>query len=318
MFRRESFRWQGRLHEQIVHRVDGHRYPLATLPGARLLHSGYTPERIRRKAKAERNLRLAISEGDAASAGDPVGTVVNLACAYVLVGRDEEALALLVQARGLAGNSRALRRRICRTAAQLCLAMERPDAALAWIDDLAGASASGDLARYLRGRACVGLRRWQGALDAYVGLSEVRDEDGMSLPRFVIHRDRARCHYMLEQWEAALEQAAVLATGATCREEIWHVIVACGHRTGRDITPLLDRVPEPALPTVFAQFLSLDPTAADAVLEALLAQPRYRAHALALAVRLAPAMPAAAAARWSERLRDVGLADAALPPADGR
>ena len=318
LFRRLSFRWQGRLHEQIVHRVDGHRYPLAMLPGARLLHSGYTPERIRRKGKAERNLRLAASEGDAALAGDPVATVVNLACAYVLVGRDEEALGLLVQARGLAGESRALRRRICRTAAQLCLAMERPDAALAWIDDLAGASASSDLARYLRGRSCVGLRCWQDALDAYAGLTEVRDEDGMVLPRLVIHRDRARCLYMLEQWDAAFEQAAVLATGVTCREEIWHVLAVSAHRTGRALAPLLDQVPEAALPAVFAQFLSLDPTVADAVLEALLAQPRYQAHALALAVRLAPAMPAAAAGRWSDRLRDVGLADVALPPADGR
>lgn len=317
LFRRELFAWQGRLHEQVVHRADGLTYPLAVLDHARLLHSGYVPERVRRKAKAARNLRLATLEAEAADARDPVSRTMNLACAYVLAGRQEEALALFVQARALAGASRPLRRRICRTAAQVCLAIERPDAALAWIDDLAPASASPDVARYLRGRACVALRRWQEALDAYAGLTDVRDEDGVMLPTFVVHRDRARCHHMLGQWSAAVDEAAVLVTGTSCDEEIWHVLAEGCHRTGRDLVRFLDPVPDTHLATVFSQFLSLDPATADPVLETLHAHPRYRVHALALAIRLAPSMPAEPAARWSARLRAMGLAAPGSPPAAG-
>jgi hypothetical protein len=309
LFRRASFEWQGRLHEQVVHRTEGRTYPVALMPGARLRHSGYTPERIRHKAKAERNLRLATLEAEPTAARDPLSKLVNLACSSALAGRDEEALALFVQARALAGDARALQRRICRTAAQICLSVRRPDAALAWIDDLAAVSDTEDLARYLRGRACVALRRWQDALDAYAGLIEVRDEDGVSLPQFAVHRDRARCHYMLEQWRAAIDEATTVATGAYCDEEIWHVLAESCQRIGHDLAPLLDHVPEAQLAAVFAQLLSLPPATADAVLERLLEHPRYRAHALALAIRHAPAMTADAAERWSTRLRAVGLTE---------
>ena len=316
VFRRELFQWQGRLHEQVVHRTDGRAYPIATLAGARLLHSGYTPQRIHLKAKVERNLRLATIEADPAVARDPVSKTMNLACSYVLVGRDDEALALFAQARAFAGDSLPLRRRICRMAAEICLAMERPAAALPWIDDLAGAEVSGMLARYLRGLACVALRRWQDALEAYNGLTEVRDEDGAILPLVVVHRDRARCHYMLEEWAAAIEEAVALITGATCDEQIWHLLAECCSRTGRDLAALLDPVPDTQLAAVFAQFLSLDPATADAVLETLLAHPRYRAHALALAIRFVPTMTADAAARWSARLREIGLLEHARPPVE--
>ncbi|MFN8641536.1 MAG: glycosyltransferase [Candidatus Binatia bacterium] len=311
VFRRELFHWQGRLHEQVVHRADGSDYPLAVLACGRLIHSGYTPERLRAKDKGARNVRLATLE--AATEGDSVDAVVKLACSYTLADRPAEALALFARARALAGDSPPHRRRICRTAAQLCLSLGRPEAALGWIDDLASASASRALVGYLRGSACVALRRWREALDAYGGLGEVRDEDGVTLPLFVVRRDRARCHYMLGEWAAAWDEAARLAAGAACDEEIWPVLAVCAPRLGRDLAPLLDGVPDASLAAVFAQLLSLDEVAAPAILEPLLERPRYRAHVLALAIRLLPAMASGDAARWSARLRAVGLAEHCPP-----
>ena len=305
LFRRELFHWQGRLHEQVMHRTDGGDYPLDAMGGCRLIHSGYTPERMGAKGKAERNVRLATLEADADR--DPVDKLVNLACSYVLADRGEDALALFIQARAMAGESPVHVRRICRTAAQLCLAMGRAEAALGWAEDLAAVSAAPDLARCLRGAACVALRGWREALEAYAGIDEVRDDDGVTMPAFAVRRDRARCHFMLGEWAAAWAEAAPLAVGATADEEIWHMLAVCAHRSGRDLVPLLDAVPDALLAAVFAQLLSLDAATAPALLQSLAERSRYRAHALALAIRLIPAMAPADAARWSARLRAAGL-----------
>lgn len=318
VFRRAHFRWQGRLHEQVVHRRAGADFPLAVLDGGRLIHSGYTPERMRRKGKAERNLRLATLDAAAGGDRDPGDALVNLACSYVLAGRDEEALALFVQARALAAAAPARRRRICRAAAELCLSRGQPEAALVWIDDLAGASASQALVRYLRGRVCVAQRRWRDALDAYAGVAEVRDEDGVMLSVAVVRRDRAHCHFMLEEWAAALDAVAGHAGDVAGDDPIWPILAECCQRTGRDLALLLDALPDARLAPVFARLLSLDAGLAPEILERLAEHPRYRVHALALALRLAPAMAPVAAARWSVRLRAIGLTvPNSAPPAGG-
>ena len=85
------------------------------------------------------------------------------------------------------------------------------------------------------------------------------------------------------------------------------MLAVCAHRSGRDLVPLLDAVPDALLAAVFAQLLSLDAATAPAMLQALAERPRYRVHALALAIRLIPAMAPPDAARWSARLRAAGL-----------
>jgi len=240
---------------------------------------------------------------------DPVEKLLNLARSYTLANRSDEALALFAQARSLHCDSLLLTRALCRSAAQLCLSIDRPDAALAWIDDLERVSASMDLVRYLRGGAYVALQRWTDALEAYDGLVEVRDDDGMVLPGFLVHRHRARCHFMLEQWEAAADEAALIATGPSCDEQVWHILAESCQRIDRDIAPFLRSVPDSRMSAIFAQLLHLPPATAHAILEGLVDDPRYRANALALAIRLSPALDTEVAVRWSARLREVGLAE---------
>ncbi len=309
LFRRALFHWHGRLHEQVIHRGGGTAYEFDVLDGGRLVHSGYTPARMAAKGKAERNMRLATLDAGADVDRQAVDKLVNLARAYTLGGRGEDALALFAQARPLPCDSPPLRRTLCRSAAQLCLDMGRPESALAWIDDLERVSDSTELVRYLRGAAYVDVQRWRDALDAFDGLIEARDDDGMVLPGFAVPLHRARCHFMLEQWQQAADEATVVATGATWDEPIWHILAESYRRTGRDVRACLRSVPAARVPAIFAQLLQLPPGNAHVILEGLVDDPRYRASALALAIRMAPAMPTEQAVRWSARLREVGLAE---------
>ncbi|MEO8603312.1 MAG: glycosyltransferase [bacterium] len=308
MFRRALFQWQGRLHEQVIHRTLGAAYEFGVLDGGRLIHSGYTPDRIAAKGKAERNIRIAGLDAAPDVDRDPVEKLLNLARSYMLGNRSEEALALFAQARSLHCDSLPCRRTLYRTAAQLCLSIGRPESALAWIDDLAQVSEATDVVRYLRGSAYVELARWTEALQAYDGLIEARDDDGIVLPGFIVHRHRARCHFMLEAWDEAADTSAAVATGAACDEQVWPILVESCQRTGRDIAAFLHAVPDSRMAAIFAQLAHLPAAIAHEFLEGLVDQPRYRANALALAIRLAPTMDVELAVRWSARLRDVGLA----------
>jgi tetratricopeptide (TPR) repeat protein len=307
LFRRELFQWKGRLHEQVIHRTGRTEYEFDVMHAGRLIHSGYRPERMKAKGKAERNVRLATLDAGPEVDRHPVEKLVNLARSYTLTDRRDDALALFARARSLDCDSLPLRRTLHRSAAQLCLDMRRPESALAWLDDLERVSDATDLVRYLRGWAYVELQRWQDALDAYEGLVEARDDDGIVLPGFVVHLHRARCHFMLEQWEEAAHEATLVATGAASDEQIWHILAESYRRTGRDIAACLRSVPDARVSAIFAQLLHLPPGSAHVILEGLVDDPRYRAHALALAIRIAPAMPPHQAVRWSARLRDVGL-----------
>jgi tetratricopeptide (TPR) repeat protein len=308
LFRRALFQWRGRLHEQVIHRALGDDYAIDVMDGGRLVHSGYTPEQMAAKRKGERNLRLAVLDANDAER-DPVERLVNLGRSYMLANRHDAALALFAQARGQACDSLPLRRVLCRSAAQLCLAIGRADAALAWIEDLQQVSASTDLVRYLRGNAYVAMQRWSEALAAYAGVAEASDEDGTVLPAFVVHRDRARCHFMLEDWSAAAAAAALVAKEPGCDAEVWRMLAESCQRSGRELAPLLSAVPDARLSGIFASLLQLPPATAHPLLEELVDVARYRSSALALAIRLSPAMQIEHAVRWSARLRALGLAD---------
>lgn len=315
LFRRDRFRWHGRLHEQVVARTGDAAYPLGQLDGAHLIHSGYTPARMRARRKAERNVRLATLEMGPDGEREPLEALVNLARSYLLAERREEALGLFAQARALACEVPSLRRALCRSAAQACLDAGRPAEALPWLDDLERLSAATDLVRYLRACALTGLGRWRAALAELDGLETPGDEDGTVLPAHLVDLCRARCHFVLEEWAAAADAAARVARGDTLEEPVWALLAESCQRAGRDLRPLLQAVPDASLSAVFAQLLRLPPTIAHPLLDGLVEAPRYRLHALALAIRFAPALAAEHAAGWAARLRAAGLADQAPVPA---
>jgi Glycosyl transferase family 2 len=94
LFRRVSGQWHGALHERIVSRRAGRSLKVApsTAP-VRLLHLGYTYDRVSTKAKGQRNVEIARAhvEAGAASASD----WCNYGRSLALAGKPEEALAAL-------------------------------------------------------------------------------------------------------------------------------------------------------------------------------------------------------------------------------
>ena len=309
LHRRTQLSWAGRLHEQLVHRRAGSAYPFAVADAVWLIHAGYTAERIAARDKGARNLRLATLDAGSGSDRHPVEQLLNLGRSHVLAGRIDEGLTQFDAARALPCDDRRLRRVLCRTAAQVSLAADRPAAALAWIDELESLSDATALARYLRGAAYIAQQRWQEALDAHHGLLVPGDEDGAALPAHLLPLQRARCHAKLEQWEAAADAAAAATAEPAADPSAWRILAeACAH-TGRRLEAELRRVPAPRLAAVFAELLALPAACAERVLAPLVDHPRYRAHALATAIRLAPALDAERSARWRTRLHALGLAD---------
>ena len=308
LHRRTQLSWAGRLHEQLVHRRTGSAYPFAVADAVWLIHAGYTAERIAARDKGARNLRLATLDAAPAADRQPLEQLLNLGRSYVLAGRVDEGLARFDAARALPCDDRRLRRMLCRTAAQVSLAADRPAAALAWIDELESLSDATALARYLRGTAYIAQQRWQEALDAHRGLLLPCDEDGAALPAHLLPLQRARCHAMLEQWEAAADAAAAATAEPAADPSAWRILAAACAHTGRPLAPELRRVPAPRLAGVFAELLALPAASAERLLAPLVDQPRYRAHALATAIRLAPALDAERSVWWRTRLHTLGLA----------
>ncbi|MCL2849859.1 MAG: glycosyltransferase [Micrococcales bacterium] len=83
VFRRESYRYEGRVHEQPV-RKDGLSRPAPVLGGIRLRHSGYADQERLSTEKAERNVALARDE---VTEADNAGDLAALAVARVDLAR---------------------------------------------------------------------------------------------------------------------------------------------------------------------------------------------------------------------------------------
>ncbi|MDA8186171.1 MAG: glycosyltransferase, partial [Actinomycetota bacterium] len=106
LFRKETCRWYGALHEQVDLRPElvGPRVvQAAPLIGARIDHIGYTDDIVRERNKLERNLRLATAElKRTPRPGEEGIPEFNMARALSAAGRAEEAQAYYEKAMPLA------------------------------------------------------------------------------------------------------------------------------------------------------------------------------------------------------------------------
>lgn len=308
VFKRKLYHWQGRLHEQVTFRDGDARFDTLLLPNIRINHKGYMTEFMEAKGKAERNIRIATLDAEAEDGRDPVDKLTNLGRSYTIAGRHEEALALYTQARALKTDSPNVRRTLYRAGAQAAIGVGRPEEALSWVDDLAANSQHQDTATYIRGSALTELGRWREALDQLETLgTDMKDDDGVVFPQFILRLNRARCYAALNMVEEAAEELEYVATEDSGDEQIWVLVAEVYHRAGRDLHALMKRIPTSKINGIFGQLLEATPEAADDMLDALYEDTERRPNVLALAIRIAPALPAARALEWSARLRHFGL-----------
>jgi len=264
---------------------------------------------MERKNKQERNLRIAKIDAETDDGRDPVDKLTNLGRSYLIAGKAEEALALFTQARELESESSAVWRTLFRAGAQAALSVNRNEEVLTWADDLASVSDRDDTSRYFRLAALVELRRWEEALDVSEGLTKMKDDDGVVFPQWIVDMHRAMAHAALEDWEAAAEEIAKVATVESHEEPIWALVVEAYWRTGRDIAALLRDVPAKHFPQILAQVKDAPLEATDRLLEAMYGSPEHRAGVLALAIRVAPRLAPERALEWSARLREHHLSE---------
>lgn len=309
LFKRKLYHWEGRLHEQVTFRDGVFRTDFGVLPGARIIHSGYTPEVMLAKGKAERNIRIAQADADIEDGRDPMDKLTNLGRSYTMTGRNEEALELYAKARTHPITSVVTARTLYRAGAQASVAVGKPEEALKWLDDLAEISERKDSSRFLRGTTLADMDRWEEALEQLEGLENMKDDDGVVFPQFLVQVGRAKCYVGLERWDEAADEYTLVARQDACEEPIWALVAESFYRSGRDMHELLKTLPAEKLNDIFGQLVTATPEAADVMLDALYDDVERRASVLALAIRIAPKLPAARCLEWSARLRSVGMSE---------
>jgi GT2 family glycosyltransferase/tetratricopeptide (TPR) repeat protein len=307
VFKRAIYHWQGRLHEQLTMRDGTPRDDFGIIEGAKLIHSGYTPELMAKKNKAERNIRIAQLDADSDEERDAIDRMTNLGRSLTMAGRFEEALAIYTEARELESDSPVVWRTLYRAGAQAALHVGRPHEALSWAEDLERVSHFSDTARYFKGIAHTSLGHWQEGYDALQGMTSMRDDDGVVFPYYVVQINRARCLYHLDRFEEAVNDITPVATEETLDEPIWALVADSFYKAGRSLQSLMLKIPSQHMNAIFAQITTAIPAAADAMLEELYNTPERQASVLALAIKVAPKLSIERAAEWSVRLRQVGL-----------
>jgi GT2 family glycosyltransferase/tetratricopeptide (TPR) repeat protein len=309
LFKRRLYHWEGRLHEQVTFRDGIARDDFGVLPGARIIHHGYTPEMMTSRNKAERNIRIAEIDAETDDGRDPMDKLTNLGRSYTLSGKNEEALELYRKARTFPVVSPVTARTLFRAGAQAALAADRPEDALEWINDLATASDSQDTAHFLRGTTLADMGRWEEALEELEGLGAMRDDDGVVFPIFKAQFARGKCYFALERFSEAADEFAEVAKEDASDEPIWALVAESFHKTDRDLHTVLQTISPAKINSIFAQIVTASPEAADRLLDALYDDAERRPNVLALAIRIAPNLPAARCLEWSARLRAVGMGD---------
>lgn len=308
LFRRESYHWVGRLHEQVTMRDGNPRPEVGIASTVRIVHFGYLTEAIQAKKKAERNLAIAEMDAQTDNGRDQVDKLTNLGRSMVMVGREEEGYACYVQARGLETDSPVIRRTLLRSGAQSAINLERPEEALDWLEELEKYCEYKDTLHLLRGWAYANMKEWTSALQWLdrVG-NPMRDDDSFLLSGFLLGVNRAKALAGLERWDEAADILAPEVTKDAHDEPVWSLFVTCFWKAGRDFGQVFNELDRNHINAVFGQLATVEPEAADAVLEALWPKEECRANVLALAIRVAPALSVDRALDWSVRLREHGL-----------
>jgi glycosyltransferase involved in cell wall biosynthesis len=177
-----AIRYRGTLHEYIARTsVDG------PLPAERtpieIVHHGYTHDVMSSRLKAERNLRVSRAAFEAAP-GDPV-FVYNYAMSALLAGESEIAREQLERVISLtAGTPRGFRPMALSKLAGLYVDAARPADALRVADECIAIVGSYPDGHFARGRALIGLRRYDEARASFE--ESIRAGSSTAFEHFVV------------------------------------------------------------------------------------------------------------------------------------
>jgi tetratricopeptide (TPR) repeat protein len=307
LFRRDRGRYAGRLHEQIVDRVDGRGLPTGDLDGVTFMHRGYTRVRVAVKDKRVRNARLARLALDD---GMPEHEVyLNLARSYLAARAIDAAVDAARRAVAAGGTDRTggLRVYMVKTLVSVLLTAGRLDEADEALDELRRMGTAPVTVAYLEAR----LYFLRGDYDrAYAHLSRL-PETVMEDEREVIGRNQLAdveiaCLGQLGRHVEAADRLREFARVGELPVSIAQASAVLG-QAGSGVAELADIFPPARLRGIaFAIAAAPDPIA-DPLLEALWARQAAPAVVLALADRIAARLSLQRALEWSWRLRQNGL-----------
>jgi hypothetical protein len=305
LFRRHRGRYAGRLHEQVVDRINGRSLPTAYMDGVTLMHRGYTRARVLAKDKRTRNSRLAEL---ALSDGVPTYEVYyNLGRSYLAAGSVDAAVDAGRKALA-AGGTGEMRVLMVKALVFALLSARRLAEADAALDELRQAGTTPVTVAFLEARlhflggdyeravACVGRLPATATEDGreMLGRSHAADVEIQSLRRLGRDAEAAdRLRALLRAGELPVSVAEAAAVLRRVGSGVAELAAILPHARLRGIAFAVSEAPDPV---------------ADELLEALWERHSGTAVVLALAARIAPRLALPRALEWSWRLRQHGLA----------
>jgi hypothetical protein len=305
LFRRRDGRYAGRLHEQIVDRINGRRLPTGHLDGVTLIHHGYTRARVAAKDKRARNSRLAEL---ALADGVPTYEVLfNLSRSYLAAGAVDAAVDAGRKAleAGGTGGVRVLMVKNLVSALLLAGRLEEADAAL---DELRRTGTAPVTVAFLESRLYFLREDYDRAFAIVRQLPATLTEDGREL----IGRDQVadveiRSLRRLGRDAEAADRLRELVRAGELPVSIAEAAAVLG-QVGSGVAELAEILPLARLRGIALAIPEAPDPIADELLDALWARHPGATVVLAIAARIAPRLPLPRALEWSWRLRQHGLA----------
>lgn len=304
VFRRDDGMYDGRLHEQVVHRRLGRLLLGEMTQDLTIEHSGYLSSRIESKDKSQRNLALAQRESEQPSRSGAI-VDVNLARSVGISGDPARALALFEQvwSQPLYGYAR---RNAAMEAGHYALRLGDLDAAHLWVNRLEQAGQTPEPVAVARATVLAQAGEHARALALVEQLPpSYVDADGLKIDTLSVAGLHAR---LLSQADRHNEAADLLlkALGRGFFDVPLTICLAVMSKARRPLAELVAAVPARLRLTVVGECAALGPEEGDDLLEATW-QLEPRTEVLVAASLLAPAMTVRRAMEWAIRLRVAGF-----------
>ena len=185
--RRDTVRFEGRLHEQVRTRLGGRPPRAEPTPLATIAHWGYIQRLVDERGKTDRNIRIATK---AIEDGAGARGVLDLGRTLTAAGRHDEALARFEEARQ--SDDRGVARTAMRQGVATLLKLSRAPEALEWIEDLRDASTRQGSVDLLEAEVLVALGRLDDAVERYernLGHDVVPNDDGIGTTAAKVRTD---------------------------------------------------------------------------------------------------------------------------------